>query len=93
LLVLAAFLKIKQQIDLYSLALEVQTLSLVLNDVRGRLSQLENSTSKRFLATVDGGHLLHRCLFTIAASNTANATECFPGPDFKPAWHSLALPD
>src|SRR5262245_37201010 len=24
-------------------------------------------------------------LFTIAASNTANATECFPGPDFKPA--------
>jgi hypothetical protein len=30
-------------------------------------------------------------LFTIAASNTANATECFPGPDFKPApgagWH------
>src|SRR5262245_36247415 len=36
------------------------------------------SPSTAFICIVAG-------LFTIAASNTANATECFPGPDFKPA--------
>jgi hypothetical protein len=36
------------------------------------------SPSTAFICIVAG-------LFTIAASNTANATECFPGPDFKQA--------
>ena len=36
------------------------------------------SPSTAFICIVAG-------LFTIAASNAANTTECFPGPDFKPA--------
>jgi hypothetical protein len=39
--------RIKQQIDLHSLALEVQTLSLVLSDLRDRISQLEKSSSDK----------------------------------------------
>jgi hypothetical protein len=38
----------------------------------------KTSPSAAFICFVAG-------LFTIATSNTANATECFPGPDFKPA--------
>ena len=38
----------------------------------------KTSPSAAFICFVAG-------LFTIATSNIANATECFPGPDFKPA--------
>jgi hypothetical protein len=45
--------KIKQQIDLYSLALEVQTLSLVLSDLRDRLVLLENKSHSDKITRAD----------------------------------------
>jgi hypothetical protein len=45
--------RIKQQIDLYSLALEVQTLSLVLSDLRDRISQLETKSASDKITGAD----------------------------------------
>ena len=45
--------RIKQQIDLHSLALEVQTLSLVLSDLRDRISQLEKKSSSDKITGAD----------------------------------------
>jgi hypothetical protein len=45
--------RIKQQIDLYSLALEVQTLSLVLSDLRDRISQLEQKCASDKITGAD----------------------------------------
>jgi hypothetical protein len=45
--------RIKQQIDLYSLALEVQTLSLVLSDLRDRISQLEKKSGSDKITGAD----------------------------------------
>jgi hypothetical protein len=54
--------RIKRQIDLYSLTLEVQTLSMVLNDLRGRVTQLEHrfdsdkirASDRAMLSNLDG---------------------------------------
>ena len=45
--------RIQQQIDLHSLALEVQTLSLVLSDLRDRISQLEKKSSSDRITGAD----------------------------------------
>jgi hypothetical protein len=45
--------RIKHQIDLHSLALEVQTLSLVLSDLRDRISQLEKKSSSDKITSAD----------------------------------------
>ena|SRR5689334_647658 len=45
--------QIKQQIDLYSLALEVQTLSLVLSDLRNRIPQLEKKSTSDKITGAD----------------------------------------
>jgi hypothetical protein len=45
--------RIKQQIDLHSLALEVQTLSLILSDLRDRISQLEKKSSSDKITGAD----------------------------------------
>jgi hypothetical protein len=45
--------RVKQQIDLYSLALEVQTLSLVLSDLRDRLVLLENRSHSDKITRAD----------------------------------------
>jgi hypothetical protein len=45
--------RIKQQVDLYSLALEVQTLSLVLSDLRDRISQLEKKSASDKITGAD----------------------------------------
>jgi hypothetical protein len=45
--------RIKRQIDVYSLALELQTLSLVLSDLRGRLAQLEEKFNSDKITATD----------------------------------------
>jgi hypothetical protein len=45
--------RIKQQIDLYSLALEIQTLTLVLSDLRDRISQLEKKSTSDKITGAD----------------------------------------
>ena len=49
--------RIKQQVDLHSLALQVQTLSLVLSDLRGRLSELEKKFNTDKITNADRGLL------------------------------------
>ncbi len=49
--------RIKQQVDVHSLALEVQTLSLVLSDLRGRLSELEKKFNTDKITDADRGLL------------------------------------
>ena len=51
--------RIKQQVDVHSLALEVQTLSLVLSDLRGRLSELEKKFNTDKITDADRGLLKH----------------------------------
>jgi hypothetical protein len=48
---------IKQQVDVHSLALEVQTLSLMLSDLRGRLSELEKKSNTDKITDADRGLL------------------------------------
>jgi hypothetical protein len=49
--------RIKQQVDFHSLALEVQTLSLMLSDLRGRLSELEKKFNTDKITDADRGLL------------------------------------
>ena len=49
--------RIKQQVDVHSLALQVQTLSLVLSDLRGRLSELEKKFNTDKITDADRGLL------------------------------------
>jgi len=49
--------RIKQQVDVYSLALEVQTLSLLLSDLQGRLSQLEKRFNSDKITAADRASL------------------------------------
>ena len=49
--------RIKQQVDVHSLALEVQTLSLMLSDLRTRLSQLEKKFNTDKITDADRGLL------------------------------------
>jgi hypothetical protein len=49
--------RIKQQVDVHSLALEVQTLSLVLSDLRRRLSELERKSNTDKITDADRGLL------------------------------------
>ena len=49
--------RIKQQVDFHSLALEVQTLSLMLNNLRTRLSELEKKFNTDKITDADRGLL------------------------------------
>jgi hypothetical protein len=49
--------RIQQQVDVHSLALEVQTLSLMLSDLRTRLSQLEKKFNTDKITDADRGLL------------------------------------
>ena len=49
--------RIIRQIDVHSLALEVQALSLVLSDLRGRLSELEKKFNNDKITDADRGLL------------------------------------
>jgi hypothetical protein len=49
--------RIKQQVDVHSLALDVQALSLVLSDLRGRLSELEKKFNTDKITDADRGLL------------------------------------
>jgi hypothetical protein len=49
--------RIQQQVDVHSLALEVQTLSLMLNDLRTRLSELERKFNSDKITESDRGLL------------------------------------
>ena len=49
--------RIKQQVDFHSLALEVQTLSLMLSDLRTRLSELERKFNSDKITDSDRGLL------------------------------------
>jgi hypothetical protein len=49
--------RIKQQVDVHLLALEVQTLSLMLSDLRTRLSELEKKFNTDKITDADRGLL------------------------------------
>jgi hypothetical protein len=49
--------RIKLQVDVHSLALDVQTLSLMLSDLRGRLSELEKKSNTDKITDADRGML------------------------------------
>ena len=49
--------RIKQQVDFHSLALEVQTLSLMLSNLRTRLSELEKKFNTDKITDADRGLL------------------------------------
>jgi hypothetical protein len=49
--------RIKLQVDVHSLALEVQTLSLMLNNLRTRLSELEKKFNTDKITDADRGLL------------------------------------
>jgi hypothetical protein len=49
--------RIKQQVDVHSLALEIQTLSLMLSDLRTRLSELEKKFDTDKITDADRGLL------------------------------------
>ena len=49
--------RIKQQVDVHSLALEVQTLSLMLSNLRTRLSELEKKFNTDKITDADRGLL------------------------------------
>jgi hypothetical protein len=49
--------RIKQQVDVHSLALEVQTLSIMLNNLRTRLSELEEKFNTDKITDADRGLL------------------------------------
>jgi hypothetical protein len=49
--------RIKEQVDVHSLALEVQTISLMLSDLRTRLSELEKKLNTDKITDADRGLL------------------------------------
>ena len=49
--------RIRQQVDVHSLALEVQTVSLMLSDLRTRLSELEKKCNTDKITDADRGLL------------------------------------
>ena len=49
--------RIQQQVDVHSLALEVQTLSLILSNLRTRLSELEKKFNTDKITDADRGLL------------------------------------
>jgi hypothetical protein len=49
--------RIKQQVDVHSIALEVQTVSLMLSDLRKRLSELEKKFNTDKITDADRGLL------------------------------------
>jgi hypothetical protein len=71
--------RIKQQVDVHSLALEIQTLSLMLSDLRARLSELEKKSNTDRITDAD--RELLRNLDTMFAKPTSPTQLLLRGPE------------